>query len=123
MRVRVSPSGLYTYPDAIILCGAPQFADDCRDTVLNPAVIIEVLSPSTEAYDRGRKFEQYQQIDSLRQYLLLAQDHMRADLYTRQSAGGWLLLSFTQAEDFIGLESVGCKLSLAECYEKVEFGA
>ena len=86
-------------------------------------MIIEVLSPSTEAYDRGLKFERYRCIDSLRQYLLLAQDRVQADLYTRQEGGQWLLTSASRLEDFLELDSVGCRFSLAECYEKVEIPA
>lgn len=121
MRVRVEHSGLYTYPDVVIVCGGPQFLDDRRDTLLNPAVIIEVLSPSTEAYDRGRKFEQYRSIPSLRQYLLLAQERMHADLYTRQNEGQWLLTSASCGEDFVELASVECRLPLSGCYERVDF--
>lgn len=123
MRVFVPKAGLYTYPDVTVVCGPPQFLDGQHDTLLNPAMIIEVLSPSTEAYDRGLKFERYRSIDSLRQYLLLAQDRVQADLYTRQEASQWLFTSASRLEDFLDLDSVGCRLSLAECYEKVEIPA
>lgn len=121
MRVRVSPGGLYTYPDVIALCGEPRFLDDQRDTLLNPGLIVEVLSPSTEAYDRGRKFESYKSIDSLSEYLLVAADRVHADLYTRQVDGRWLLTSADKLEDSLTLESVGAELKLADLYEKVEF--
>ena len=120
MRVLARKAGLYTYPDITIVCGAPELLE-VRDTLLNPTVIIEVLSISTEAYDRGRKFEYYRTIDSLQQYLLLAQDRIQVDLFTRQDGGQWVLKSFSLLENSILLESIGCSLSLAECYEKVEF--
>lgn len=123
MRVRVSATGLYTYPDIVVVCGAPQFLDGRRDTLLNPALVVEVLSPSTEAYDRGRKFEHYQSIDSLRQYLLVASERMRADLFTRQPDGLWLLKAFGSAEDTIELDSIGCRLALSDSYERVEFSS
>jgi Uma2 family endonuclease len=121
MRVRVSSTGLYTYSDAVAVCGEPKLLDNQLDTLLNPHLIIEVLSPSTEAYDRGRKFEHYRSIESLREYLLLASDRVHADLYTRQPGGRWLLTSATRLEDSLDLQSVGCSLALAGLYEKVDF--
>jgi Uma2 family endonuclease len=121
MRVRVSATGLYTYPDIVVVCGAPQLLDGRRDTLLNPTLIVEVLSPSTEAYDRGRKFEHYQSIDSLRQYLLVASERIHADLFTRQSDGLWLLKAFGSAGEIIELDSIGCRLALSDSYERVEF--
>jgi Uma2 family endonuclease len=121
MRVGVSATGLYTYPDAVVVCGASQFMDGRRDTLLNPTLIVEVLSPSTEAYDRGRKFEHYQSVDSLQQYLLVASERVHADLFTRQPGGQWLLTSAGSVEDTIDLESIGCSVGLRESYERVEF--
>jgi Uma2 family endonuclease len=121
MRVSVSATGLYTYPDIVVVCGAPQLLDARRDTLLNPALIVEVLSPSTEAYDRGRKFEHYQSIDSLQQYLLVASERVHADLFTRQSGGQWLLTSTSNVEDTVRLESIGCSIALRESYDGVEF--
>jgi Uma2 family endonuclease len=123
MRVRVSPGGLYTYPDVVAVCGEQRFLDDQRDTLLNPGLLVEVLSPSTEAYDRGRKFEQYKSIESLRDYLLVASDRLHADLYMRQADGRWLLTSADSLEDSLTLESVGAQLTLADLYEKVDFSA
>jgi Uma2 family endonuclease len=80
--------------------------------------IIEVLSPSTEAYDRGRKFGHYRSLESLSDYLLIASDRIQADLYTRQSSGQWLLTSVDRAEDTLELESIGCRLALADVYLK-----
>jgi len=121
MRVRVSASGLYTYPDAVVVCGEPQLLDNQFDTLLNPHLIVEVLSPSTEAYDRGRKFEHYQSIESLGEYLMISSDRVHADLYTRQPDGRWLLTSATRLEDSLDLQSVGSSLALAGLYEKVDF--
>ena len=121
MRVRVTATGLYTYPDISVVCDQPQFADDQTDTLLNPTLIAEVLSPSTEGYDRGRKFEHYRSIESLRQYLLIAQDRVHVDLYTRLEDGHWVLSEASSLDQSIALESIGCKLLLADLYEKVDF--
>ena len=91
MRLGVCATGLYTYPDITVVCGEPRFQDS--DTLLNPTFVVEVLSPSTEAYDRGRKFEHYRTIPSLQQDLLVASDRHQVDLYTRQADGRWLLAS------------------------------
>jgi Uma2 family endonuclease len=123
MRVRVSATGLYTYPDMVVVCGVPQFLDARRDTLLNPTLIVEVLSPSTEAYDRGRKFELYQSLDSLQQYLLVASEWVHADLFTRQPGGEWLLKAAASLDDAIDLNSIGCRVSLRDCYERVEFSS
>src|SRR5580700_5167910 len=113
MRVRTVERH-YTYPDASALCGEPRFLDEREDTLLNPSLIVEVLSPSTEAYDRGRKFELYQSISSLREYLLVASDRVRADLYSRQPDGRWLLTSASRLEDSLTLESVGAQILLSD---------
>jgi Uma2 family endonuclease len=120
MRVRVRATGLYTYPDIIAVCGEPRFLDEQRDTLLNPGLIVEVLSPSTEAYDRGRKFEHYKSLESIREYLLVAADRIHADLYTRQADGRWMLTSADKLDDSLTLESVDAGLLLADLYEKVE---
>jgi Uma2 family endonuclease len=123
MRVRVSKTGLYTYPDVIALCGEPRFLDERKDTLLNPALIVEVLSPSTEAYDRGRKFDHYKTIASLQDYLLVSSDRVHVDLYSRQPDGRWLVASADSLEESLELQSVGCRLSLAELYANVELAA
>ena len=123
MRVRVSATGLYTYPDIIAVCGEPEFLDGRRDTLLNPNLIVEVLSPSTEAYDRGRKFEHYQSIPSLGEYVLVASDRMHVDLYAKDAAGKWVLTPAGEPGDVLDLGSVGCRLALASIYEKIEFAA
>jgi Uma2 family endonuclease len=120
MRVRVGATGLYTYPDVVVVCGERRYLDDRRDTLLNPSLLVEVLSPSTEAYDRGRKFESYRSIESLSEYLLVASDRVHVDLYTRQPDGRWLLTSASRLEDSLDLQSAGFRVALAELYEKVD---
>jgi len=123
LRVRVTPTGLYTYPDVVIVCGKPQFLDDTLDTLLNPTVIIEVLSESTEVYDRTRKFEQYRTLESLSAYLMISSLRVSVERYLRQADGSWNFIAKTSLEDAIDLPSVGCRLLLAELYEKVDFPA
>jgi Uma2 family endonuclease len=120
MRVLVSGTGLYTYPDLFVLCGEPRFAESQFDTLLNPVVIAEVLSPSTEAYDRGRKFEHYRTIESLRHYVLVAQDRMNVDVFTPEN-GRWVMTSANSAGATVRLEAIGCEIPLGELYEKVIF--
>ncbi|HLI83847.1 MAG TPA: Uma2 family endonuclease [Bryobacteraceae bacterium] len=118
-RVLVPATGLYTYPDVTAVCGEPKFTDDRLDTLLNPSLIIEVLSPSTEAYDRGRKFAHYKKIESLEEYLLVASKEMYADLFRRMPEGLWVAASAEKPEDVLELPSIGCRLVLADIYEKV----
>ena len=109
MRVRVSAKGLYAYPDVVVVCGEPRFLDEARDTLLNPTLLVEVLSPSTEAYDRGRKFQHYKSIESLNEYLLVASDRVHADLFTRQPEARWLLTSASRLADSLDLQTAGCR--------------
>ena len=120
MRVRVSATGLYTYPDVVVVCGDPQFLDERRDILLNPSLLVEVLSPATEAYDRGKKFEHYRSIESLREYLLVASDRVHAELFTRQPDGRWLLTSANRLEDSLDLQSLGYRLALADLYASID---
>lgn len=120
MRVQVSETRLSTYPDVIVVCEEPQFLDKRRDNLLNPSLIVEVLSPSTEAYDRGRKFDQYKTIDSFKEYLLVSTDRIHVDLYTRQPFGRWLLTSADAVEDALDLQSIAFRLSLSELYAGIE---
>lgn len=121
MRVKVGTGGIYTYPDIIVICGDPQFSDDTFDTLINPTVIIEVLSPSTESNDRGRKFQQYQKLRSLREYLLIMQDAYHVDQYVRQGEINWLLTMHDGPDATIHLPSIDCTLALTDIYEKVNF--
>lgn len=122
MRVQVPAADLYVYPDIVVVCDQPRFADEEFDTLLNPVLLGEVLSPSTEVYDRTDKFEMIQSIPSLQEYLLLRADRMHADLFTRRSDGKWLLTPGSRAEDVIEFSSIPCGLVLKDLYEKVEFG-
>lgn len=120
-RVCVSPSGPYVYPDVAVVCGKPEFLDAELDTLINPTLIVEVLSPSTEKYDRGRKFDQYKRIASLRDYLLVSSDCIQADLYTRQPDGRWLFSRANTAEDTIDIPSLSCILKMSDVYADVVF--
>jgi len=121
MRVKVAATELITYPDISIVCGEPHFDDNYKDTLLNPTVLVEVLSPSTAAYDRGDKFENYRQLPSLHEYLLVAQDKMHVEQYSRQPDNTWLFTEFKRASDHFALNSIHCELTLADIYEKVTF--
>jgi Uma2 family endonuclease len=118
MRILVSQTGLYTYPDAVVVCGEPRFQDDEVDTLLNPTLIVEVLSPSTESYDRGAKFAHYRRLASLQEYVLVAQDEVRVERYTRKG-DEWLLTEFTRPDDSLRLASIDCEFPLSEIYAKV----
>lgn len=120
MRVKVSITGLYTYPDVAALCGEPQFEDAHVDTLLNPSVIVEVLSDSTEAYDRGEKFAHYRRLESLRDYLLIAQDKVRVEHYVRQG-DQWMLSEASDLGSTVHLSSLNCAVMLRDIYERVEF--
>lgn len=120
MRVKVAPSGLYTYPDVVVVCGEPDFEDAHVDTLLNPALMVEVLSKSTEGYDRGRRFEHHRKLVSLSEYLLIAQDKVHVEHYVRQPDNQWLLSETDNPHDTIDLASIGCRLPLADVYDRVE---
>ena len=119
LRIRAAAAKLYMYPDLSVVCGESKFAGDEFDVLLNPNLIAEVLSPSTEAYDRGRKFEHYRTIESLSQYLLIAQDRMHLDLFTK-GREGWFVASFSNPLDRVELSSIGCSLSPGDLYENVD---
>jgi len=120
VRVRVSATGLYTYPDVVAVCGEAEFEDDELDTLLNPTMIAEVLSSSTESYDRGDKFAQYRRLPSLREYVLVAQDKVLVERYTRQG-DEWPLTEFHSLDDALPLVSIGCEIALREIYALIEF--
>ncbi|BDI28671.1 hypothetical protein CCAX7_007220 [Capsulimonas corticalis] len=121
LRVQVGHAGLYTYPDIVVTCGAPQFADAHVDTVLNPTLIAEVPSPSTESYDRGEKSIYYRQIPTLKQYLLISQNRPHIELYTRQAEDSWLLTEISNLDGAILLECISCTLAMSEIYDRVVF--
>jgi len=128
-RVKVSATGLYTYPDILICCGEPVFDEEIRNTLMNPRVLIEVLSESTERYDRGAKFGHYRQLASVQEYLLIAQDRPCVERYVREPTTGdsppaanrWVLTAVTDAAGSLLLESVGVEVTLADIYDRVVF--
>src|SRR3990172_9752943 len=120
MRVKVNKTGLYAYPDVIAICGEAILEDEYVDTLVNPVVIVEVLSKSTEAYDRGAKFDHYRAIESLQEYVLVSQDKFFIECYSRQSDNQWLLSIASKSADSITLPSVKCSLTLTKVYDKVD---
>jgi Uma2 family endonuclease len=120
-RVKVSATGLYTYPDIVIVCGQPEFEAGQPDVLLNPQVIIEVLSDSTESYDRGTKFDHYQRIDSLREYILVAQNRPAVERRVRHSQWDWLLTPIIGLNSELELVTVPAKVALADIYAGVTF--
>jgi len=122
LRVSTDRQRHYTYPDVVVICDAPQFVDDQPDTVTNPTFIAEVLSDSTEKYDRGAKFERYRAAPTISEYLLVSQDRVHVELYTRQPDGGWFLREWNDPATGIALASLHCRLAIAEIYAKVNFG-
>ncbi|MBI2927367.1 MAG: Uma2 family endonuclease [Verrucomicrobia bacterium] len=121
LRVKVEATGLCTYPDLSVVCGPLRFAGQERDTIVNPTVLVEVLSDSTEAYDRGKKFEHYRRISSLREYLLVSQSEPRIEQFIRQENGSWLLREAAGLEAHLELPSLQIRLALAEVFARVEF--
>ncbi|MDE0400135.1 MAG: Uma2 family endonuclease [Candidatus Poribacteria bacterium] len=120
MRVRTSPETSYFYPDVVVVCDNPRFEDSTFDTLLNPIVLVEVLSPSTQSYDRGEKFKHYQQLASLREYILVSQDEVGVERYRRQGRE-WQPTEFRSLEDVLSFTSIDCELSLEDIYRRVEF--
>jgi Uma2 family endonuclease len=120
MRVKITATEKYTYPDVVAVCGEEQFEDSTEDTLLNPMLIIEVLSKSTEAYDRGAKFEYYQTIESFREYVLISQEPFRVEQFVRKTKNEWTYFEFRQAEDVVKLNSIDCELVLKDIYHKIQ---
>ena len=121
-RIRIPANGLSTYPDVSVVCGELQLDSQDHNAVINPRVIFEVLSTSTENYNRGKKFDLYRQLDSLQEYILVAQDEPQVERFVRQSDGSWLLTVFKGLEAGLELATLGCALPLSEIYEDVTFG-
>ena len=120
MRVKVQSTGLFTYPDVVVTCGEERFADGENDILLNPLAIVEVLSDSTEAYDRGKKFEGYQSIESMKEYLLVSQHSQRVEQFVRQSGKNWIYSETHEPSETIKIQSIECELKLEDIYLKVE---
>ncbi|MFO1349602.1 MAG: Uma2 family endonuclease [Gammaproteobacteria bacterium] len=123
MRVKVNPLGKYTYPDIVVTCGQEIYDDVQQDTLTNPLLIMEVLSDSTEGYDRGDKFAHYQKLNSLKEYVLISQKISRIERFVRQHDGSWLLHVFEHLEMTVQLDAIGCKLKLADVYDKIDLAA
>ncbi len=121
LRIQVAPEGVYAYPDVVVLCGPPKFRDGQLDTLINPTAIIEVLSPSTEAYDRGFKFTQYRTISSLDEYILVSQKEARVEVFRRQASGQWLFSDFSGLDAVCKLGSLDCQIPLSAIYRDVTF--
>jgi Uma2 family endonuclease len=122
MKVVTSPAGLFGYPDVVVVCGEPQFHDERRDVLVNPIIIFEVLSPSTEAYDRGEKFLRYRtRIATLEEYVLVSQHKPLVEHYVRQPDGSWSYSSVSGLSQNLGLPSINCQLSLSEIYDRIIF--
>jgi Uma2 family endonuclease len=123
MRVRIPATDLFTYPDVAVVCGEPRFDDAEMDTLLNPKVIVEVLSKTTESYDRGAKFEHYRTLSSFTDYILVAQDRPHVEHFSRQGENRWLLTEVTEPSGILELSGLGCTLPLAEIYDRVQIEA
>ena len=127
-RLKVNATGLYTYPDVLVFCGPPVMEDGVHHTLTNASLVAEVLSNSTEKYDRGLKFSHYRRLDTLQEYLLIAQDRFSVEVFQRQDAGSssagsdaWLLSAAAEREAEVRLSSLGITVPLAEIYAGVEF--
>lgn len=123
MRVKVRSTGLYAYPDIVVTCDHPEFEDENVDTLLNPTLLIEVLSPTTADYDRGGKFAQYRRLASLREYVLVSQDRVWIEHYRREAEDEWRFHEQSSRDGALVLSSIGCSVPLAEIYLKVNFAA
>jgi Uma2 family endonuclease len=121
LRIKIEATGLNTYPDLSVICGPVQLAEGSKDTAVNPSVLVEVLSESTEAYDRGKKFEHYRLIPTLREYLLVSQTEPRIEQFVRQADGRWLLMEATGLEGNLSVPSLGIEIALNEVYANVKF--
>lgn len=119
MRVKAPAARSYVYPDVVVVCGEPQFEDDYLDTLLNPTLVVEVLSKSTESYNRIGKTAYYRTIESLTEYLLVAQEEYRVEQYLKQADGRWLLSDVRSLENVIELEIIGCSLALRDIYDRI----
>jgi len=122
-KSRYSAQGLYSFPDLVVVCGEPRYLDEHQDVLINPKVIIEVLSPTTEAFDRGEKFARYREhLDSLTDYVVVAQSTPLVEHFARQSNGEWAIAATaTELSETVGLSSIGCTLRLSEVYDRIVF--
>jgi Uma2 family endonuclease len=116
LRIKVDSAGLYTYADCTVICGDPQYASDQRAAILNPVLIVEVLSPSTEGYDRGKKFEFYRTIGSFQEYLIVHQDRHHVEHFSKQDDGSWVLREHVGKDGAFAITRLGVQIALAELY-------
>lgn len=124
MKIATNEKGLYSYPDLAVVCGKPTFYDKTKDVITNPTAIFEVLSPSTENYDRGEKHLRYtNQIVTLQNYVLISQDKPLVEIFSKQENGGWEKVEFEGLNQSFEINSIECQVSLAELYDLVEFSA
>ncbi|WP_254510636.1 Uma2 family endonuclease [Anatilimnocola floriformis] len=121
-RLRIPTNGLSTYPDISVVCGELKFNEIDHDAIVNPKVLVEVLSPSTESYNRGKKFDLYRELPSLQEYILVSQDEALVERFVRQDDGDWLLTVFKGMNSVLELGTIACHLSFAEIYEDISFG-
>jgi Uma2 family endonuclease len=121
MRVQVKESGMYTYPDVTLVCGEPEFAKGHNDTLLNPTVIAEVLSPKTRAYERGKKFDLYRPLKSLQGYILIDPDQPYVDYFQREADRTWQLFEHRRLTDKLHLQTPKISIRLADLYDKVDW--
>lgn len=120
MRVRLNNSR-YCYPDVVIVNGEPSFADASQDILLNPTVIVEAFSNAAQFQDRGEKLESYLAMPSIRECLIVKEDEMRVEHYSKQNAKQWVYRIYNEREDVVSLDSVNCKISVAEIYAQIKF--
>jgi Uma2 family endonuclease len=118
LKVRIPNSTRFFYPDVSVVCGEAVFADDHKDVILNPILLVEVLSEATAAFDRGTKFISYQQIESLKECLLVAQNEQLVEHFTRQRGDSWIYRKVTSANGVLALSSIQCEITLKEIYDK-----
>jgi Uma2 family endonuclease len=123
LRVRTSDEGLYAYPDVVVVCGEPELADEQGDVLLNPTLLVEVLSSSTRDYDRGEKYERYRTLASLREYVTIEQRTPHVEHHARRADGGWLLTETRDLGATVRLASIGATITLADIYRRVTFAA
>jgi Uma2 family endonuclease len=120
MRVKIPTTGLYTYPDAGVICGDPQYTDEQPRSLLNPTMIVEILSATSQDFDRGRKFAHYRTIPSLQIYLVVDQGAVHVERYTRQPDGQWILYETDDVTETVELPAIGASLALSDVYERVD---
>lgn len=121
LKIQIEANSLFTYPDLSIICDGPQFWKNRKDTITNPSVIIEILSPDTMSYDRGDKFALYRNIPSLKEYILISSTEILLEKFTKQSLHEWLLTEYKSAGDAIAVDTIGYQTHLKELYRDVSF--